>query len=330
MRHGAAWKCGSALCVFKRIFEMEFLTNFFSYLGGTAPSIAAQGMIWGIMAIGVFITFRILDIADLTVDGSIVTGAAVCIVAFQSGMNIWVAILLATLAGMACGLVTGLLHTALGIPPILAGILTQQSLWTVNLMLAGSSLSFTFFEQDQLPVVPLLERIGNTDLILLAFVAVVIAILYWFFGTELGASLRATGNNPNMSRAQGINTNFAKVLGLVISNGIVALSGALLVQYSNGYNINMGRGAIVIGLAAVVVGEAIVSKISSGFIPRLIGVILGGIIYFLVYQLVLFFDIKAELLKMLSAAIIAVFLGVPYLKKRYGKQKAHKEVKTNA
>ncbi|MBE6582148.1 MAG: ABC transporter permease [Ruminococcaceae bacterium] len=309
---------------------MEFFSEFFSYLGGTAPSIAAQGMIWGIMAIGVFITFRILDIADLTVDGSIVTGAAVCIVAFQSGMNIWVAILLATLAGMLCGLVTGLLHTALGIPPILAGILTQQSLWTVNLMLAGSSLSFTFFEQDQLLVVPLEERIGNTDLVLVGFVAVVIAILYWFFGTELGASLRATGNNPNMSRAQGINTSFAKVLGLVISNGIVALSGALLVQYSNGYNINMGRGAIVIGLAAVVVGEAIVSKISSGFIPRLIGVILGGIIYFLVYQLVLFFDIEANLLKMLSAAIIAVFLGVPYLKKRYGKKKAKKEVKTNA
>lgn len=309
---------------------MEFFSEFFSYLGGTAPSIAAQGMIWGIMAIGVFITFRILDIADLTVDGSIVTGAAVCIVAFQSGMNIWIAILLATLAGMVCGLVTGLLHTALGIPPILAGILTQQSLWTVNLALAGSSLSFTFFEQDLLPVVPLEERIGNTDLILLGFVAVVIAILYWFFGTELGASLRATGNNPNMSRAQGINTSFAKVLGLVISNGIVALSGALLVQYSNGYNINMGRGAIVIGLAAVVVGEAIVSKISSGFIPRLIGVILGGIIYFLVYQLVLFFDINADLLKMLSAAIIAVFLGIPYLKKRYGKKKVNKGVKTNA
>lgn len=309
---------------------MEFFSEFFSYLGGTAPSIVAQGMIWGIMAIGVFITFRILDIADLTVDGSIVTGAAVCIVAFKSGMNIWVAILLATLAGMACGLVTGLLHTTLGIPPILAGILTQQSLWTVNLLLAGSSLSFTFFEQDQLPIVPLEERIVNTDLILLGFVAVVIAILYWFFGTELGASLRATGNNPNMSRAQGINTNFAKVLGLVISNGIVALSGALLVQYSNGYNINMGRGAIVIGLAAVVVGEAIVSKLSSGFITRLIGVILGGIIYFLVYQLVLFFDIKAELLKMLSAAIIAIFLGVPYFKKKFGKKKAKKEAKINA
>ena len=309
---------------------MEFFSEFFSYLGGTAPSIVAQGMIWGIMAIGVFITFRILDIADLTVDGSIVTGAAVCIVAFKSGMNIWVAILLATLAGMACGLVTGLLHTTLGIPPILAGILTQQSLWTVNLLLAGSSLSFTFFEQDQLPIVPLEERIVNTDLILLGFVAVVIAILYWFFGTELGASLRATGNNPNMSRAQGINTNFAKVLGLVISNGIVALSGALLVQYSNGYNINMGRGAIVIGLAAVVVGEAIVSKLSSGFITRLIGVILGGIIYFLVYQLVLFFDIKAELLKMLSAAIIAIFLGVPYVRKKLAKKKAKKEAKINA
>ncbi len=311
--------------------KMEFLSSLFSYIGGTAPSIAAQGMIWGIMAIGVFITFRILDIADLTVDGSIVTGAAVCIVAYQAGVNIWVAVLLATLAGMVCGLVTGLLHTALGIPPILAGILTQQSLWTVNLLLAGSSLSFTFAEQDGLLAVALPDRIKTTDLVLLGFVAVVILVLYWFFGTELGASLRATGNNPHMSRAQGINTNFAKVLGLVISNGIVALAGSLLVQYSNGYNKNMGRGAIVIGLAAVVVGEAIVSKLSSGFIPRLIGVVLGGVIYFFVYQLVLFFNIDANLLKMLSAAIIAIFLGVPYLKKKYFKKaKAEKGVKADA
>lgn len=310
---------------------MDFIKSLFDYLVGTAPSIAAQGMIWGIMAIGVFITFRILDIADLSVDGSIVTGAAVCIVVFQSGANIWVAILCATIAGMICGLVTGLLHTALGIPPILAGILTQQSLWTVNLLLAGSSLSFSFIEQDSLLVVALPERIMVTVPILLGFVAVVIAILYWFFGTELGSSLRATGNNPNMSRAQGINTNLAKVLGLVISNGIVALSGALLVQYSNGYNNNMGRGAIVIGLAAVVVGEAIVSKLSSGFIPRLIGVVLGGVIYFFVYQLVLFFNINANFLKMLSAAIIAIFLGVPYLKKKYfSKKKAVKGVKKNA
>ncbi len=309
---------------------MELFTRFFDYIVGTAPNIAAQGMIWGIMAIGVFITFRILDIADLTVDGSIVTGAAVCIVMFKGGANIWVAILCATLAGMLCGLVTGLLHTTLGIPPILAGILTQQSLWTVNLLLAGSSLSFSFLEQDELPIVALPDTIAMTDLVLLGFVVVVIAVLYWFFGTELGASLRATGNNPNMSRAQGINTSLAKVIGLVISNGIVALAGSLLVQYSNGYNNNMGRGAIVIGLAAVVVGEAIVSKLSSGFIPRLIGVVLGGIIYFFVYQLVLFFNIDANFLKMLSAAIIAIFLGIPYLKKRYGKKKVHKEVKKNA
>ncbi len=291
--------------------------DFLNYIMGTAPSIVAQGMIWGIMAIGVFITFRILDIADLTVDGSIVTGAAVCIVMFRDGANIWVAILCATLAGMLCGLATGLLHTSLGIPPILAGILTQQALWTVNLLLAGPTLSFSPFEQDKLIIVPLTERLGMTDLILLGFVVVVVALLYWFFGTELGSSLRATGNNPNMSRAQGINTNFAKVLGLVISNGIVALSGALLVQYSNGYNNNMGRGAIVIGLAAVVVGEAIVSKLSAGFIPRLVGVVFGGVIYFFVYQLVLYFDINSDLLKMLSAAIIAVFLGVPYIKKKY-------------
>ena len=308
---------------------INFFSSLFGYIFDTFPSIAAQGMIWGIMAIGVFITFRILDIADLTVDGSIVTGAAVCIVMIKNGANIWVAILCSTLAGMLCGLVTGLLHTGLGIHPILAGILTQQSLWTVNLFLAGASLSFTFFEQDELLTVPLTDRLLTTDLILIGFVVVVIAVLYWFFGTELGASLRATGNNINMSRAQGINTNLAKVIGLSISNGIVALSGALLVQYSNGYNINMGRGAIVIGLAAVVVGEAIVSKMSSGFIPRLIGVILGGIIYFLVYQLVLFFDINADLLKLLSAVIIAVFLGLPYLKKRLGKKNA-KEAKKHA
>ena len=301
---------------------IDYIVSLFDYLVSTFPKTAAQGMIWGIMAIGVFITYKILDIADLTVDGSIVTGAAVCVVLFNAGVNLWVAILCATVAGLLCGLVTGLLHTALGIPAILAGILTQQALWTANLLIAGkSSLSFAWARQDQVMIVPLEERIYNTDLLLIGFVVVVILLLYWFFGTELGASLRATGNNPHMSRAQGINTGLAKVLGLTISNGIVALAGALLVQYSNGYDINMGRGAIVIGLAAVVVGEAIVSKISSGFIPRLIGVVLGGIIYFLVYQLVLFFEINSSFLKMISAAIIAVFLGIPYLKKTYFKKK---------
>lgn len=308
------------------------IVDLLEYLVSTFPKTAAQGIIWGIMAIGVFITYKILDIADLTVDGSIVTGAVVCVVLFNAGVNLWVAILCATVAGLLCGLLTGLLHTLLGIPAILAGILTQQSLWTVNLLIAGkSNVAFSWAKSDQLLVVPLEDKIYNTDLLLIGFVAAVIMILYWFFGTELGASLRATGNNLNMSRAQGINTNFTKVLGLTISNGIVALAGALLAQYSNGYDINMGRGAIVIGLAAVVVGEAIVSKISSGFIPRLIGVVLGGIIYFLVYQMVLFFNIDTDFLKMLSAAIIAVFLGVPYLKKKYFKaSKTGKGVKKHA
>lgn len=288
-------------------------------------------MIWGIMAIGVFITYKILDIADLTVDGSIVTGAAVCVVLFNQGVNLWVAILVATAAGLLCGLCTGLLHTLLGIPAILAGILTQQTLWTVNLVIASKpNVAFSWAKKHLVLISSDSTKILGTDLILLGFVVVVIAILYWFFGTELGASLRATGNNLNMSRAQGINTNFAKVLGLTISNGIVALAGALLAQYSGAYDVNMGRGAIVIGLAAVVVGEVLVSKWFSGFIPRLIGVVLGGIVYFLVYQIVLYFKIDPKALKMLSAAIIAVFLGVPYLKKKYGKKKLVKEGKKNA
>lgn len=304
----------------------DWFLTLFKYIASTFPSTAAQGMIWGIMAIGVFITFKILDIADLTVDGSIVTGAVVCVVMYNSGSNIWVAILCATLAGFLCGLVTGLLHTLLGIPPILAGILTQQTLWTVNLVIAKKP-SIAYPISAKRLITPL--DAVNSDLILLGFVVCVIGILYWFFGTELGASLRATGNNLDMSHAQGINTKFTKVLGLMISNGIVALSGALLSQYSGSYDINMGRGAIVIGLAAVVVGEAIVSKISTGFIPRLIGVVLGGVIYFFIYQLVLFFEIDANYLKMLSAAIIALFLGIPYLKKKYRK-KAVKAVSDDA
>jgi putative ABC transport system permease protein len=306
------------------------ISSFFSYLLSGLPQTAAQGMIWGIMAIGVFITFKILDIADLTVDGSIVTGAAVCVVLFNRGVNLWVAILVATAAGLLCGLCTGLLHTVLGIPPILAGILTQQTLWTVNLVIGGKpNVAFSWAKKHLVVISSDSTKILTTVLYLAIIVAVVIAILYWFFGTELGASLRATGNNLNMSRAQGINTSFTKVLGLAISNGIVALAGALLSQYSGAYDINMGRGAIVIGLAAVVVGDALVSRWFTGFIPRLIGVVLGGIVYFLVYQIVLFFNIDPKLLKMLSAVIIATFLGVPYLKKKYFKSKK-KEVKANA
>lgn len=272
-------------------------------------------MVWGIMAIGVYLTYKILDVADLTVDGSICTGGAVCAVLVTSGVNVWIAMLAAMIAGMLAGLITGVLHKYMGIPAILAGILTQLILWSVNLKIMGKANIALPIRNYKL----LLAQIyaSKSIVFLLAMIAVLIAALYWFFGTELGTSLRATGNNQNMSRAQGINTDITTILGLVLSNGIVALSGALLSQYQGFADINMGRGAIVIGLAAVIIGEAVVSKISSNFAVKLFGVILGGVIYYFVYQTVIFLGLDADLLKMLSAIVVAVFLAVPYWKKKY-------------
>lgn len=289
----------------------------------TLPGAAAQGMIWGIMAIGVFITYKILDIADLTVDGSICTGAAVSAVLITNNINPWLAMLAAVAAGMLAGLLTGVFHTLLGIPAILSGILTQLILWSVNLKIMGKANIGLSVRNYKLIVAQL--DIVKTLGVLLALVIALIMLLYWFFGTEKGASLRATGNNLNMSRAQGINTGAAKVLGLVISNGIVALSGAFLAQYQGNADINMGRGAIVIGLAAVIIGEAFFSKLSTGFIVRLLGVVLGGIIYFFVYQTVIFLGLDADLLRMLSALIVALFLGAPYVKKNYFRSKSNKK-----
>lgn len=261
---------------------------------GALPGVLAQGMIWGIMAIGVFITFRILDIADLTVDGTICTGAAVCAVLLVSGVNAWAAIAIATLAGVLCGLITGILHTFFGIPAILAGILTQMILWSANLIIMGKANVALTAVSDSKLISNLDTESLVSNLILLGFVVAVAGLLYWFFGTELGVSLRSTGSNPNMSRAQGINTDLAKVLGLMISNGLVALSGALLAQYSNAADINMGKGAIVIGLAAVVVGEAVVSKISGNFIVKLFGVVVGAVIYHMIYQTVILLGMNSD------------------------------------
>ena len=284
---------------------------------GALPGVLAQGMIWGIMAIGVFITFRILDIADLTVDGTICTGAAVCAVLLVSGVNAWAAIAIATLAGVLCGLITGILHTFFGIPAILAGILTQMILWSANLIIMGKANVALTAVSDSKLISNLDTESLVSNLILLGFVVAVAGLLYWFFGTELGVSLRSTGSNPNMSRAQGINTDLAKVLGLMISNGLVALSGALLAQYSNAADINMGKGAIVIGLAAVVVGEAVVSKISGNFIVKLFGVVVGAVIYHMIYQTVIILGMNSDLLKALSAVVVIIFLGIPYVKRKY-------------
>ncbi len=279
------------------------------------PGAIAQGMIWGIMAIGVYITFKILDLADLTVDGSMVTGMAVCAMMMAAGCNVWISMLVATLAGMCAGLITGIFHTILGIPAILAGILTQLMLWSINLKIMGKA-------NQALPARTfdvLLTQLRRYEalIVLVIFCAVIIAILYGFFGTKFGASIRATGCNEKMARAQGINTDRNKVIGFILSNGIVALSGALLAQYSGKADINDGRGAIVIGLAAVIIGEVVVSKLPTNFVVRLVGVILGGIIYYIVYQTVIFLGLDTDLLKMLSAVVVAIFLAIPHLKKTY-------------
>ncbi len=299
---------------------------------GALPGAVSQGLIWGIMAIGVYVTYKILDIADLTVDGSFCTGGAVFVVLFSAGVNLWVALLLAFLSGMAAGLVTGVLHTLCGIPAILAGILTQLGLWSVNLavMSMKSNVSINIIDEKNLDKLLVSLRFvqdvakGNRPFfrhpifVVGLFTGAVIAVLYWFFGTELGCSLRATGANPNMARAQGINTNVGKVLGLMISNGLVALSGALLSQYQSFADSNMGKGAIVIGLAAVIIGEVLFSRVFRNFALSLLAVSLGAIIYYVVIQAVVSLsDINTNYLKLISAIIVAVFLAVPYWKGRY-------------
>ena len=285
------------------------------------PGAAAQGLIWGIMAIGVYITFRILDIADLTVDGTLCTGGAVCIMMMLSGHNVWMSMLAATGAGLLAGLATGIFHTFMGIPAILAGILPQLSLYSVNLKIMGKANQA--INVDKYNLLVSLRRVKgvtltqNTLFIVAIMILLLIAVLYWFFGTELGCSLRATGCNPSMSRAQGINTDFNKVLGLMLSNGLVALSGALLTQYQGFADINMGRGSIVIGLAAVIIGEAIFSRIFRNFALKLLSVVFGSILYYLVLQVVIWMGIDTDLLKMLSALVVALFLAFPYWKGRY-------------
>ena len=279
------------------------------------PGPCAQGMIWGIMAIGVYITYKVLDLADLTVDGTMATGGAVCIMMMQSGHSVWTSLFVAFLAGMVAGLVTGLFHTAMGIPAILAGILTQLGLYSVNLRIMGekANQALAFGKYDQLVSLRWVKGVPfyqNTNFVAGIFVLVIIAILYWFFGTELGCSIRATGNNENMSRAQGINTNTSKMLGLMISNGIVALSSGLYAQYNGFADVNAGRGAIVIGLAAVIIGNVI-----FGF--KLFTVVLGAIIYWIVYQLVIMAGLNANDMKLISALVVAIFLAIPYLKGKY-------------
>lgn len=293
------------------------------------PGAVAQGLIWGIMAIGVYITYKVLDVADLTVDGTMCTGGAVCIMMVTSGYNIWVSMLVATIAGMLAGLVTGIFHTFMGIPAILAGILTQLALYSVNLKIMGKSNQAISVEKYDLLVslryVKDVAFYENTIFIVAMFCIAIIVILYWFFGTELGSSLRATGCNPNMSRAQGINTNMNVILGLMISNGLVALASALYSQYQGFADINMGRGAIVIGLAAVIIGNVLFEKIFHNFALNLLAVVIGGVVYYVVLQVVVWLGFDTDLLKLLSAMVVAFFLAFPYWKKKYFSKPVKKE-----
>jgi len=290
------------------------------------PGAVAEGLIWGLMAIGVYISSKILDIADLTVDGSICTGACVCAVLLGLGVPVWVCVPVAFLAGVLAGVVTGLLHTALGIPSILAGILTQLMLYSVNLVvLGGKSLMAVDHRANTLMV-----HMSNNPMAIVTMIIMVtmtIIVLWLFFYTEVGLTLKSTGDNPDMSRAQGVDVSRNKVIGLAIANGIVAMAGAMLAQYKGSANINDGRGAIVIALAAIFIGLSVSLKIKPNFVVSLIGVVSGGVVYYIVYNFVILLGLKTDYLKMLSAIIVALFLGIPYLKAEYfTKQKAPQSI----
>lgn len=293
---------------------MDFLTS----LVNSMPGAVAQGLIWGIMAIGVYITYRILDVADLTVDGSLGTGGAVCVVLVLNGVPVGVALVAATLVGMLAGLVTGLFHTACGIPAILAGILTQLALYSVNLrIMTGKANQPIGVDKYDLLVSQRYVRdlaLNNPIPLVILFLAVLIGLLYWFFGTEYGSSLRATGANQNMARAQGIDTKSGITFGLMLANGLVAMAGGLLAQYQGAVDVNMGRGAIVIGLAAVIIGEVLLGRVFRNFALKLLSVVIGAVIYYVVIQIVLQLGLNTNDLKLLTALVVALFLAVPYWK----------------
>ena len=308
------------------------ILDFFNALPGNI----SLGLIWGIMAIGLYITYKILELSDLTVDGSFGTGGAICAVMLFNGQNVWVAMICALIGGMLCGLVTGILHTKCKIPAILAGILTQLALYTVNLTIMGNKANLPVMADKSNPLV---ARIYQEDVamglkpfyqhpifVLVIFSAVVIGLLYWFFGTERGCSIRATGANENMARAQGINTDTNKLIGLVVANGLVALSGALLAQYSGAGDVNMGRGAIVIGLAAIIMGDVLFGKLFKNFALKLVAVSMGAILYYIVIQMVItLIDVDSQYMKLFSALIVAIFLTVSNLMPGKKTHKVRKE-----
>ena len=315
---------------------MEFLRS----LLNSIPGAVGQGLMWGVMAIGVYVTYRLLDVADLTVDGSLATGGAICVLLTLNGMNVWLAVLCAMLAGMLAGLLTGLFHTRCGIPAILSGILTQLALYSINLRIMGwgtatGTQATLAIRVDNFPLLVSSRYVRELSLrnplpLLLVFAVALIALLYWFFGTELGCALRATGSNRSMAKAQGINTDRCTVLGLMLSNGLVALSGALMAQYQGSATIDMGRGAIVIGLAAVIIGEVIFGKLFRNFGLKLFACAIGAILYYVVIQVVLRLGLDTNDLKLLTALIVALFLAIPYWKSKMFRTRVKPEAEKEA
>jgi len=286
------------------------------------PGACAQGLIWGVMAIGLYITYKILRLSDLTVDGTMCTGGAVCVMMMIRGHSVWTAMLCAFIAGLLAGMVTGILHTAFGIPAILAGILTQQGLYSINLavMEDKANQAIAVDKYDLLVSLRYIKGVPfyqNPIFITIIFIIVIIAVMYWFFGTELGSSIRATGTNENMARAQGINTNANKIIGLMISNGIIALASALYAQYQGFADVNAGRGAIVTGLASIIIGQVVFGKIRGNFAFKMLSAALGSIVYYIVIQVVLWLGMPSNYLKLLSSIVVALFLAIPYLQSKY-------------
>lgn len=303
------------------------MQSFFQSFIISLPGAVSTGIIWGIMAIGVYITYKVLDLADLTVDGSFATGGAVLAVMLNFNINIYICLVCAFLAGCLAGFVTGILHTKFGIPAILAGILSQLALYSINLrILDGSNLTVGL---DKVNILLSSRNDMRAMLVGGAFAVVIIAALYWFFGTERGHSVRATGANAAMSRANGINTETNKVLGLVLSNGIVAIAGALLTKYSGSADINKGRGAIVIGLAAVIIGEVLFGKIFKNFALRLLSAVLGGVIYYIAMTFIVQLGLDTNDLNLFTAMLVALFLGVPYWKSKIAPKRVKAAVDNN-
>ena len=304
---------------------------------------AGQGILWGIMALGVYITYKLLDIADLTVDGSFALGGCTCAVLILAGVNPVIATILAVGAGLLAGLVTGLLHTVFNIPAILAGILTQISLWSINLRIQGGKSNVPLLNDETIiskfvgrsgqatveTASPLIQRLGLTQsqaslVVGVVIVVVLILIMYWFFGTEIGTALRATGNNEAMIRALGVNTNSTKLLALMLSNGLVAMSGAFVAQMQKYADIGMGQGAIVIALAAIIIGEVLMKRCVN-FGLKLASAAVGAVIYFIIRAFVLYLGLNANDMKLISAIIVALALSIPTVSQKLADKKAYRE-----